>query len=156
MTAAGTESPRDSGSLTKRRVLASALRDRMSHGVWTTPSVGTSMEPGIPAGSEVEVLALSGVARLGEVLVFVPSRGEYLCGHRVIAVQRDGSALTRGDATGAPDEWVEPARQVGTASRFRLGGRWYRVASSVRPGSLRRLRARVQRRLARLSSALRS
>jgi hypothetical protein len=138
--------------LTKRRVLASALRDRMSRGVWTTASVGTSMEPGIPAGSEVEVVALAGPVRLGEVLVFVPSAGEYLCGHRVIAVQSDGSALTRGDQTGAPDEWVEPARQVGAAVRFRLGGRWFTVAASTHPSAYRRLRARVQRKLARLSA----
>ncbi|KAE8764180.1 signal peptidase I [Georgenia thermotolerans] len=81
-----------------------------------------SMDPTIPAGSQVVVATVDGEAdaarlNIGDVITFMPYPDDpTLVTHRVVArtLSTDGtiSFTTQGDANNAPDEWTLTATQI--------------------------------------------
>lgn len=79
-----------------------------------------SMSPLLAKGANVKIRLAA--AKQGDILCYV--RGASFVVHRVVGIENDLTALTRGDFEVANIERVPPDRQVGIVDEFRFGDRW--------------------------------
>jgi signal peptidase I len=103
-----------------------------------------SMCPTACIGSLVAIQPLAGPVHSGEMITFRPPgiSGEFT--HRVVAVEANGSFITKGDAQTSPDPWVvSPSEVIGRVSFTISGlGLWLRALPMVALGTLALLFAR--------------
>ena len=111
----------ETGDLTGDRLEAIAAIWKRERRQLTARFGGASMEPTIPAGSEL-LLQCGVVPEPGGVAVFI--FGGRLVVHRVLARSPSGSwLLTRGDASSIPDPPITESAVIGTIAHLRLDDR---------------------------------
>ena len=108
------------------RALAAGARFRFT-------VAGTSMEPVLRPGDEIEAMRMGESVRasLGDLVVLdLPGQGLVI--HRLIWRRADGAARTRGDGSGRVDPVVAPEDVLGRVEAVHRDGR------DVTPGALTR------------------
>lgn len=97
------------------------LQDSLeSEGRFRWQLTGTSMEPTLPDGCQIEIVPVRDAAPLGAVVVF--AGGSTLVAHRLVH-RRGRYLVTQGDGRREPDPWLLPAQLVGLVNKVSAGGR---------------------------------
>jgi len=93
---------------------------------------GSSMNPILKSGDRLHIVSCNGQPiRRGDVVVFVPPRGDSKIIHRVISVESRG-IKTQGDNSSSPDEWIlSPDRIIGRVIYAQRKNRKQRISGGL-------------------------